>query len=160
MRGRHRRGFATFREPVGCPHDPGQETRRARILTTAGVALASPAAAATLRARPRNARTGIRELLAQGGRLVIETAGSGKFGVYLFEDNRQCEEWALLRGACPVGGIRITGYVTPEARYCAIRGGDYLVTRQADGDDARGGHLHLARRAACDALALYEGRCP
>jgi hypothetical protein len=33
--------------------------------------------------------------------------------VCVFGDNRQCEEWALMRGQCPAGGIRVTGYVTP-----------------------------------------------
>jgi hypothetical protein len=65
-----------------------------------------------------------------GGRLVIETAPGGQYGVCVFEDNRQCEEWALLRGACAIGGIKVTGYATPQARYCAIRGGDYAITRQ------------------------------
>lgn len=99
--------------------------------------------------------------MASGGRLVIETAGDGgEYGVCLFEDNRQCEEWALLRGACPVGGIRITGYVTPQARYCAIRGGDYVVTRQATATTPEEGTCTLPGAPPCDALALYEGRCP
>ena len=29
----------------------------------------------------------------------------------------------MLRGACRVGGLRVTGYVTPAGRYCAITGG-------------------------------------
>jgi putative hemolysin len=32
----------------------------------------------------------------------------GQYGVCFFEDNRQCEEWALLRGDCPVGGKKVT----------------------------------------------------
>jgi len=59
-----------------------------------------------------------------GGRLVIEKSpAGGEFGVCRFEDNHQCEEWALLRGECPVGGRRITGYATQAGRYCAITGG-------------------------------------
>lgn len=27
----------------------------------------------------------------------------------LFEDNCLCEDCALLRGACPVGGLKVTG---------------------------------------------------
>ena len=61
----------------------------------------------------------------QGGKLAIERGPDGEIGVCLFEDNRQCEEWALLRGLCPAGGIRVTGYATPEERLCAIRGGQY-----------------------------------
>ncbi|MGH6887050.1 MAG: putative hemolysin, partial [Geminicoccales bacterium] len=94
---------------TACSRDPGPSTP-----ATAG--LANPAS---------------ENCIAKGGDLRIETAGGGsQYGVCLFEDNRQCEEWALLRGACPVGGIRITGYVTPQARYCAIRGGAYAVTRE------------------------------
>lgn len=64
----------------------------------------------------------------QGGKLTIERDSSGgEIGVCLFEDNRQCEEWALLRGACPKGGIRVTGYATPEERLCAIKGGKYAA---------------------------------
>ena len=99
--------------------------------------------------------------IAKGGQLRIETAGDGgQFGVCLFEDNRQCEEWALLRGECPVGGIRITGYVTPQARYCAIRGGDYVVTREQAATTPEEGTCTLPGESTCDALALYEGRCP
>jgi putative hemolysin len=98
--------------------------------------------------------------IAKGGELRIETAGAGgQYGVCLFEDNRQCEEWALLRGACPAGGIRITGYITPQARYCAIRGGDYVVTREQTATTPEQGSCTLPGEPACDALALYEGRC-
>jgi hypothetical protein len=98
--------------------------------------------------------------IAKGGEVRIETAGDGgQYGVCLFEDNRQCEEWALLRGQCPVGGLRITGYVTPQARYCAIRGGAYVVTREQTATAPEEGTCALPGQPACDALALYEGRC-
>jgi putative hemolysin len=99
--------------------------------------------------------------IAKGGELRIETAGGGgQYGVCLFEDNRQCEEWALLRGECPVGGIRVTGYVTPQARYCAIRGGDYVATREPTATSPEEGTCTLPGAPACNALALYEARCP
>ena len=99
--------------------------------------------------------------IANGGRVVIETAGDGgEYGVCLFEDNRQCEEWALLRGTCPVGGRKVTGYLTPQARYCAIRGGDYAVTSEPAAPTPEEGTCTLPGEPACDALALYEGRCP
>jgi len=64
----------------------------------------------------------------QGGTLAIQKRGDGgEYGVCMFEDNRQCEEWAMLRGECPVGGVRITGYLTQAAQYCAITGGTYQV---------------------------------
>ena len=66
----------------------------------------------------------------QGGTLAIEERGDGGHGVCYFEDNRQCEEWALMRGECPSGGVKVTGYVTPAAHYCAITGGTYAITGQ------------------------------
>jgi putative hemolysin len=99
--------------------------------------------------------------IAKGGQSRIETAGDGgQYGVCLFEDNRQCEEWALLRGECPAGGLKVTGYITPQARYCAIRGGAYTVTVQQTAAAPEQGICALPGQPACDALALYEGRCP
>jgi putative hemolysin len=76
--------------------------------------------------------------IEQGGRHVVERGSAGEFGVCLFEDNRQCEEWALLRGHCPVGGRRVTGYATPAARYCAITGGSYSITGRSGAADEQG----------------------
>ena len=39
----------------------------------------------------------------------------GQIGVCYFADNKQCEEWALEKGYCPVGGVKVTGYNTPAA---------------------------------------------
>ena len=130
---------------------------RALALVAAGVIVAGCGGAAPA---SRLANPASENCVAQGGRLVIETTPGGQYGVCLFEDNRQCEEWALLRGACPVGGIRVTGYVTPEARYCATRGGDYAITSQGTATTPEAGTCTLAGAPACDALALYEGRCP
>jgi len=32
-----------------------------------------------------------------------------------------------MRGDCRAGGVRVTGYVTPAARYCVITGGAYKI---------------------------------
>jgi len=61
--------------------------------------------------------------VAQGGRHITEPTPPGEIGVCLFEDNRQCEEWALLRGHCPAGGMHVAGFTSDEERLCAIRGG-------------------------------------
>ena len=135
-------------------------TRKALLLTAAGVVAAGCGGDAATSSR-QLANPASENCVANGGRLVIETAGDGgEFGVCRFEDNRQCEEWALLRGACPVGGIRVTGYATPQARYCAIRGGDYTVTEEAMATTPETGTCTLPGEPTCDALALFEGRCP
>lgn len=64
---------------------------------------------------------------AQGGRRTVERGPDGEIGVCAFADKRQCEEWALLLGECPRGGISVTGYATTSERHCAIRGGRMTI---------------------------------
>ena len=82
----------------------------------------------------------------------------GQFGVCVFTDNYQCEEWAMFRGECPVGGLRVTGYITPAARYCAITGGRYAVVARSGMTDEQGA-CTLPGGKACDAAAYYAGSC-
>jgi len=97
--------------------------------------------------------------IQQGGTLEIETRGDGgQFGVCYFEDNRQCEEWALMRGDCPVGGLKVTGYITPAARYCAITGGTYTITGNSGADDEQG-TCTFKDGSQCDVWAYYNGEC-
>lgn len=94
-----------------------------------------------------------------GGDLVIETReDGGQFGVCYFEDNLQCEEWALFRGECPEGGVKVTGYATPAGRYCAITGGTYTVTGNSGAEDEQG-VCALPNGVECDAWAHYDGTC-
>lgn len=60
----------------------------------------------------------------QGGELKIQTKEDGsQYGLCYFDDDRACEEWAMLRGDCPVGGMKTTGYDTLAQKYCAWLGG-------------------------------------
>jgi len=96
--------------------------------------------------------------IAQGGRLSIEHGpNGGEYGVCMFEDNYQCEEWALLRGDCRMGGIRITGYVSDMARYCAITGGRFVDT--STDSSMQQGTCTFASGKGCDAAAYYRGDC-
>jgi putative hemolysin len=87
----------------------------AMVLLAAGCAATAPP---VQRANPAS-----QNCVQQGGKHMVERGPGGEMGVCLFEDNRQCEEWALLRGQCPKGGIRVAGFATTEERHCAIRGG-------------------------------------
>jgi putative hemolysin len=108
---------------------------------------------------PQIANPASQNCLAQGGTLTIEQRGDGgEFGVCTFEDNMQCEEWALMRGECPVGGVKVTGYVTPAARYCAITGGVYAVTGESNSDSEQG-TCTFSNGAVCDAWDVYNGLC-
>ncbi|MDD4122814.1 MAG: DUF333 domain-containing protein [Candidatus Pacebacteria bacterium] len=60
----------------------------------------------------------------QGKLEMRKDINGGEYGVCLFEDNRQCEEWAMFRNLCPMGGIKITGYDNNGQIECAIKGGE------------------------------------
>lgn len=95
----------------------------------------------------------------QGGTLQIEDLDDqGQIGVCYFEDNQQCEEWALMRGECAVGGVKVTGFVTEAGRYCAITGGQYTVTGNNGAQDELG-TCTFKNGAQCDAWDYYYGRC-
>lgn len=97
--------------------------------------------------------------MARGGRHSVErTPGGGEFGVCLFEDDRQCEEWALLRGECPAGGLRVTGYATPSARFCAISGGKYVLVSRSGAAEEKG-DCTLPGGKKCDAEEYFRGVC-
>ncbi len=96
----------------------------------------------------------------QGGTHTVETrSDGGQYGVCVFEDNQQCEEFALLRGDCPVGGVKVTGYVTDAGRYCAITGGTYTATGGTTSDGQEAGTCTFANGSTCDVFAYYDGTC-
>lgn len=98
--------------------------------------------------------------IKKGGTLTIRKRGDGgEYGICTFADGRQCEEWALMRGECPAGGIRVTGLDPPEARYCAITGGGYTVVRKGN-TEREEGLCTFPNGHSCDAGAYYEGKCP
>lgn len=90
----------------------------------------------------------------KGGKLEIRENKLGQYGVCLFEDNRQCEEWALMRGQCPAGGLKITGYDNDAEIFCAITGGT------VQGVGTKTPKCKRADGTLCTAQANFEGSCP
>lgn len=126
----------------------------------AGLALALVAMPALGQStQPKLANPASQNCIAKGGQLTIERNGSGgQFGVCTFPDNLQCEEWALMRGDCRAGGVKVTGYVTAAARYCAITGGAYAVVAASNTPDEKG-KCTFAGGKTCDAAAYFDGKC-
>jgi len=147
--------LAACAPPPPTPIQPTAAASVAPVGTTAPGGAATPA----LRAGASVANPASQNCVEQGGTLSIETRGDGgEYGVCLFEDDRQCEEWVLLHGDCTAGGIKVTGYVTPAARFCAISGGEYVVT-SASGSDDEQGTCTFKDGEQCDAWDYYDGRC-
>lgn len=92
--------------------------------------------------------------IEKGGTIEIRKNKKGEYGVCLFEDNRQCEEWALLRGNCPVGGVKISGYENDAQIFCAITGGEV---------HGLGTEAPMCKRidgTLCNLWANLDGDCP
>ena len=97
--------------------------------------------------------------IKQGGTEKTMTRSDGsQYGICIFQENMQCEEWALFRGECPVGGVDISSYVTEASKFCAISGGLYTVTANSAQSDEQGS-CKLPNGNTCDAAAYFEGKC-
>jgi putative hemolysin len=87
-----------------------------------------------------------------GGKLIIQKNGVGaEYGLCDFGDNMQCEEWALYRGDCPIGGRKTTGFDAIEQKYCAWLGGSTYAVPNATCTFKDG--------SVCTDKALYDGTC-
>jgi putative hemolysin len=88
----------------------------------------------------------------QGGKTVIQKRpDGGEYGLCYFDDNRACEEWAMMRGDCAVGGVKTTGYDTDAQKFCAWSGGSTLAVADAVCTFKDG--------SQCSAEAFYNGTC-
>lgn len=90
--------------------------------------------------------------LKVGGNLVIDKRGDGgEYGLCYFEDNRACEEWALLRGECPYGGRKTTGFDTIDQKYCAWLGGNTFAVKNSV--------CTFKNKSTCPTIDFYNGTC-
>lgn len=88
----------------------------------------------------------------KGGNLVIKTKeDGGQYGLCYFDDNRACEEWAMFRGECPVGGVKTTGYDTVDQMFCAWSGGKTLAEKDSKCTFSNG--------KVCATIDFYKGTC-
>ncbi|OQA36745.1 MAG: hypothetical protein BWY53_00371 [Parcubacteria group bacterium ADurb.Bin326] len=87
----------------------------------------------------------------KGGNLVMWEGPIGQYGLCFFDDNRACEEWAMLRGDCPVGGVKTTGYDTEAQRYCAWSGGSTSAVPNAI--------CKFKDGSQCNVEEFYNGKC-
>lgn len=95
----------------------------------------------------------------QGGRITIAQRGNDwDYKICVFEDGKQCEAWALLRGDCPAGGVDVAGYVTSAARYCVITGGEYHLIGKPGAQDEKG-TCNFTCGKSCDVWEYFKGRC-
>jgi len=81
--------------------------------------------------------------------IIKKLPNGGEYGVCDFGDAKYCEEWALFRGNCPIGGVKVTGYDNDAQKYCAITGGQVNMTTNTCLKDGK----------KCDIEKYYNGEC-
>jgi len=88
----------------------------------------------------------------KGGQIEPQTKPDGsQYALCFFDDNRACEEWAMYRGECPVGGRKTTGYDTEAQKFCAWSGGQTIAMENAICTFSNG--------STCPDEAFYTGTC-
>lgn len=141
-------GFIAFKlyiEPAKIPSKNIAETQDPQVITKDS--FSKPVDQTQTLANP--ASTNCAE---KGGILKIMKNGSGgEFGLCQFEDNMSCEEWALMRGQCPAGGVKTTGYDNDQQAYCAWLGGETAASENAT--------CALPNGKTCSVNALWNGEC-
>jgi putative hemolysin len=98
----------------------------------------------------------------QGGRLEIRTAADGgQFGICLFADGSECEEWAFYRGECQPGSQPAATIepevANPAAAYCVQQGGQSMILPDQAGNQV--GMCVFADGSQCDEWAFFNGEC-
>ena len=117
----------------------------------------SPAPVANAPDGVQRANPASENCIKEGGQSRAETSPTGgQYSVCVFEDNHQCEEWAMLRVDCRKPCVRITGYATDAGRFCAISGGSYAVTSAAGAPETG---TCTFKGNTCDAEEFYRGEC-
>lgn len=118
-------------------------------------------ASGVVKGGPRLSNPASTHCIQIGGRSKIMYAPvGGQYGVCEFANGDQCEEWALLRGSCPQGGISTAKLRTPAGKYCVITGGAYHVIKAGDVRTEVGTCTPVGGGEPCDATAYWFGQCP
>jgi len=89
-----------------------------------------------------------------GTTMIAKRPDGGEYGVCVFVNGGQCEEWAMLLGFCPQGGVDVSVYPDAAARYCVMRGGKYLA-----GESQGDAQCLLMGGETCGVEAYYSGDC-
>lgn len=86
----------------------------------------------------------------KGGQWKTRNNSVGEQGVCYFSEMRQCEEWAMYRGECPVGGADLSAHLNNKAnQYCLMVGGTIVNDEDCS----------LPSGTICNILKLHRGIC-
>ncbi len=101
--------------------------------------------------------------LQKGYRLDLRTDADGsQYGVCIFPDGSECEEWAFFRGECsPASGATTTPdssqIANPASVNCEQKGGKVEIHTAPDGSQS--GVCVFPNGKECDEWAFFKGEC-
>ena len=102
----------------------------------------------------------------QGFKLETRTAQDGsQYGVCMFEDDTECEEWAYYRAECKPGDMDVApaptatpaGIANPASAYCVEQGGTSEIRTAEDGSQS--GVCAFPDGSECEEWAFFRGEC-
>ena len=94
----------------------------------------------------------------QGGEVEIRTDDEGgQYGVCLFEDGSECEEWDFYNGECGPEDVEAIGMPNPASVYCEEQGGE--VDIRTDDEGGQYGMCIFEDGSECDEWAFFRGEC-
>jgi putative hemolysin len=102
----------------------------------------------------------------QGFKLEIRTAQDGsQYGVCMFEDDSECEEWAYYRDECKPGDMDVApvptatpaGIANPASTYCVEQGGASEIRTAQDNNQY--GVCRFSNGSECEEWAFFRGKC-
>ena len=93
-------GSRSFQD-CGCPQNTGTCTYELRAWNGSGGDNAGLSVEVIMQTLPGNPAEQF--CVDNGGQYIADS------GICLFEDNMQCDAWAMYRGECPIGGVKVTG---------------------------------------------------
>jgi putative hemolysin len=93
----------------------------------------------------------------QGGTIdVREDADGNQYGICIFDDGSECDEWAFFRGECAPGGSEPAGIANPASVYCEEQGGTIDMRTN---DAGAYGVCVFDDGSECDEWAFFRGEC-
>lgn len=89
--------------------------------------------------------------IKNGGKVEFKNSPLGQYGICFFDDGKACEEWAMQRGVCPIGGVKTTGYDNDAQKLCVWMGGQTTAEPNAQCTFQNG--------VVCSVDDLWNGKC-
>ena len=101
----------------------------------------------------------------QGGDLDIRTSGDGgQYGVCMFDDGSECDEWSFYEKKCKpgdyfpaTGGGGNVGLANPASVYCEDQGGKLDIRTMENGSQY--GVCMFDDGSECDEWEFYKAEC-